>query len=196
MLPIAKPSLLLHNVSKIDDEQLQGLVKAHNAIRIQRTFKSSDVYGDVAVVYFHSKQDAYSCLSDVKANWRSKMSNDGNAVRVSATYRDMNEPAVEINLPAEDMNENDLKKHLSDFRIQRVIMSSSGSKQQRTAVVIVSTPKEAQSLCDRVNLVKVGNFNLTARLASSLDTGIIISYSFIPLKRMTLFCVRTGVDFQ
>ena len=154
---VAKPSLLLHGVGKVDDESINRVVAAHNGQRVQRTYRSADVYGDVAVVYFDSKKDAYSCLGELKS---ARIGGQ----KIGATYKDLVEPAVEISIPS-DVDETVLRSHLTSFRIVRVVIQEAPvAGKKRTAVVVVSTPKEAQTLCDRVNMSKVGAFNLALLL--------------------------------
>jgi hypothetical protein len=63
-----KPVLFLHGVSGIQEEKLRRLCMEENlAERVQMTWRSKDVTGDLAVAYFKSDTEAFQAMKWIKS---------------------------------------------------------------------------------------------------------------------------------
>lgn len=85
--PVKIPALFLRNISKIGKTNIEGLMSEYDYERIQFTYKSKDVLGDLAVVYFKTQDDALSCLKAIK-NKRIE------GKRLSSSYRETAQPGI------------------------------------------------------------------------------------------------------
>lgn len=83
------PTVFLRNVSKIGKTEVENAISQFPFERIQFTYKTKDLLGDLAVVYFKTQADALSCLSAIK-NVRL------NGKRLSSSFRETAEPGIVI----------------------------------------------------------------------------------------------------
>jgi hypothetical protein len=60
------PAVFLRNVSKIGIDKVREAIAPFKHERLQFTYRSKDIPGDLAVVYFASEADAMNCLSKIK----------------------------------------------------------------------------------------------------------------------------------
>lgn len=85
--PLKLPALFLRNVSKIGKDEVEKVMAEFDFERMQFTYRSKDVVGDLAVVYFKTQAEALACLSAIK-NVRV------NGKRLSSSYRETAEPGI------------------------------------------------------------------------------------------------------
>lgn len=168
---VPRPTLILRNVSKVDEDTLRTFcVEDLNAERVQRTWRTGEMLGDMAFVYFTTESDAYAAIQKIKqANLGSH--------KIKASYKEMSEPAVKISGIAHDMTSKKLEDIFSHFRVHRIDMlpvSESGSDVDtgREAVIVVSDYKEADKLRETVNLRKFDGVQYCAEENNISDSSL------------------------
>ena len=180
---VPRPALVLRNVTQVSEDSLRTLcVEELKAERVQRTWRSKDMYGDLAFAYFASEADAYAAIQPLR------QANLG-PQPVKASYREMSEPAVKISGLSDNMTSLKLEQLFSQFRIHRsdmlpIIASECGNNEDesadsssREAVVVVSDYKEAIRLKEAVNLRKFGGVQYSAQEFNITDTSIDFVFS-------------------
>lgn len=166
---VPRPALVIRNVTQVSEDALRTLcVEELNAERVQRTWRSKDMYGDLAFAYFTSEADAYAAIQKLR------QANLG-PQKVKASYREMAEPAVKVQGLDNDMTSFQVQKMLSQFRIHRVDMVPSDSSQD--AVVVVSDYKEANRLRDAINMRKFNDVQYSAIDFNISDTSVEFVFS-------------------
>lgn len=85
--PLKLPAIFVRNVSKIGIADVEKVFTEYEHDRIQFTYRSKDIPGDLAVVYFKTVSSALNCLRQIK-NLRV------NGKRLSPSFRETAEPAI------------------------------------------------------------------------------------------------------
>jgi small subunit ribosomal protein S5 len=173
---VPRPALVLRNVAEVSEDALRTLcVEELKADRVQRTWRSKDMYGDLAFAYFSSEADAYAAIQKLR------QANLG-PQKVKASYREMSEPAVKVSGLAADMTSFKLQQLFSQFRIHRadilpVTDSGDDGESSLEAIVVVSDYKEATRLREAVNLRKFGDVQYSAEECNISDTSVDFVFS-------------------
>jgi small subunit ribosomal protein S5 len=177
---VPRPALVIRNVAEVSEDALRTLcVEELKADRVQRTWRSKDMYGDLAFAYFSSEADAYAAIQKLR------QANLG-PQKIKASYREMSEPAVKISGLAEDVTAFKLQQIFSQFRIHRAdilpVTDSSTDEDgvvlpTREAVVVVSDYKEADRMREAINLRQFDNVQYSAKEFNIADTSVDFVFS-------------------
>lgn len=151
-----KPVLFLHNVLGIPEEKLRKLCQEDNsAERVQMTWKSKDITGDLAVAYFKSETDAYQAMKWIKAA-------NINDKKIRTSFQLVSEPAVKITGFPESLTKSKFFQLFSAFKISRIDVLPVSVDPNSTAVVVLSNKKEAERMISFINLQNPGGFGMKA----------------------------------
>jgi hypothetical protein len=151
-----KPVLFLHNVLGISEEKLRKLCQEDNsAERVQMTWKSKDITGDLAVAYFNSDLEAYQAMKWIK-------SNKVNDKQIKTSYQTVSEPAVKITGFPDSLTKSKFFQLFSAFKVSRIDVLPRSVDPNSTAVVVLSNQKEVDRMISFINIQNPGGFNMKA----------------------------------
>lgn len=150
------PVLFLHNVLGMPEEKLRKLCQDDNfAERVQMTWKSKDIPGDVAVAYFKSESDAYGAIKWIKAATI-------NDKKIRTSFQHVSEPAIKITGFPDSLTKSKFYQLFSSFKVSRVDVVPLTQDPNSTAVVVCSSKKEAERMLNFINHQNPGNFGMKA----------------------------------
>ena len=163
-----RPALVIRNVAQVGEDTLRTFcMEELNADRVQRTWRSKDMFGDLAFVYFSSEADAFVAIRKFHETHLGPH-------KIKASYREMVEPAVKIRGLAKSMTPLTIQQTFSQFNIHRVSVVSDSEdnidSSTLQAIIVVSDPKEARLLVETVNLRKFDGVQYSAEECNIEDT--------------------------
>jgi hypothetical protein len=162
--PLKLPSIFVRNVSKIGIAEVEKVFAEYEHDRIQFTYRSKDIPGDLAVVYFKTVSSALNCLKQIK-NLRV------NGKRLSPSFRETTEPAILLSDVTIKKDE-DIDGILKFFNaLNPVYHEVRGSE----VVVVFRDHKDAETALMLAKRLKVNDKAVSAQANPIHDQGYLFS---------------------
>ncbi len=139
---LARPALIIRNVSLNDNDSMKLFESQAGLVRLQHQRRSPDAPADVVVAYFKSENDALKALKVLQSTKLEKHK------KMNISYRDFPEPAVKVISPNSKLVKADLDELFKAFRPVSVDISEAGN----SAVVKLNSPHEVASACNLLNM--------------------------------------------
>ena len=139
---LARPALIIRNVTMNDSDSMNLFESQAGLVRLQHQRRSPDAPADVVVAYFTTENDALKALKVLQSTKLEKHK------KMSISYRDFPEPAVKVISPSSKLVKADLDELFKAFRPVSVDISEVGD----TAVVKLNSPHEVASACNLLNM--------------------------------------------